>query len=163
MKTNYPANNARRNCAVCPKESQAWKVGPSPARRIGSRSPRLTAFTRLQNFADFFARFRLPTLRIRRLSPRAIGAQCPCLLVSDPDTGASRRPPATTRRWPTNLLTGRAARSGLIATSAVIDSGGYAIEELVAELGVAFPCADLERALEPRKDHASYVQLERLA
>jgi antirestriction protein ArdC len=34
---------------------------------------------------------------------------------------------------------------------------GYAREELVAELGAAFLCADLGLALEPRPDHASYV------
>lgn len=36
-------------------------------------------------------------------------------------------------------------------------SEGYAIEELVAELGAAFICADLDLALEPREDHASYL------
>src|SRR3977135_677354 len=36
-------------------------------------------------------------------------------------------------------------------------SGGYAVEELVAELGAVFLCADLELALEPREDHASYI------
>jgi antirestriction protein ArdC len=36
-------------------------------------------------------------------------------------------------------------------------SEGYAIEELVAELGAAFLCAELELALEPREDHASYI------
>ncbi len=34
---------------------------------------------------------------------------------------------------------------------------GYAEEELVAELGAAFLCADLELALTPREDHASYI------
>lgn len=36
-------------------------------------------------------------------------------------------------------------------------SEGYAIEELVAELGAAFLCADLELSLQPREDHASYI------
>jgi antirestriction protein ArdC len=36
-------------------------------------------------------------------------------------------------------------------------SEGYAVEELVAELGAAFLCADLELALETREDHASYI------
>jgi antirestriction protein ArdC len=36
-------------------------------------------------------------------------------------------------------------------------SEGYAVEELVAELGAAFLCSDLELALEPREDHASYI------
>ncbi len=34
---------------------------------------------------------------------------------------------------------------------------GYAEEELVAELGAAFLCADLELSLTPREDHASYI------
>ena len=34
---------------------------------------------------------------------------------------------------------------------------GYAREELVAELGAAFLCADLELELTPRPDHASYI------
>lgn len=34
---------------------------------------------------------------------------------------------------------------------------GYAREELVAELGAAFICADLGLALEPREDHAAYI------
>lgn len=33
----------------------------------------------------------------------------------------------------------------------------YAVEELVAELGAAFLCADLAIANEPRSDHAAYV------
>ena len=33
----------------------------------------------------------------------------------------------------------------------------YAIEELVAELGAAFLCADLDLTLEPREDHAAYI------
>ncbi len=34
---------------------------------------------------------------------------------------------------------------------------GYAREELVAELGAAFLCADLGIAAEPREDHAAYL------
>jgi len=34
---------------------------------------------------------------------------------------------------------------------------GYAEEELVAELGAAFLCTDLELSLSPREDHASYI------
>jgi antirestriction protein ArdC len=36
-------------------------------------------------------------------------------------------------------------------------SEGYAIEELVAELGAALLCADLDLTLEPREDHAAYI------
>ena len=35
---------------------------------------------------------------------------------------------------------------------------GYAREELVAELGAAFLCADLGISLTPRPDHAAYIQ-----
>jgi antirestriction protein ArdC len=35
---------------------------------------------------------------------------------------------------------------------------GYAMEELVAELGAAFLCADLELTPEPRDEHASYIE-----
>ena len=34
---------------------------------------------------------------------------------------------------------------------------GYAMEELVAELGAAFVCADLALTPEVRDDHASYI------
>lgn len=34
----------------------------------------------------------------------------------------------------------------------------YAAEELVAELGSAFLCAELELEIEPRRDHAPYIQ-----
>jgi antirestriction protein ArdC len=34
---------------------------------------------------------------------------------------------------------------------------GYAMEELVAELGSAFLCADLDLTLEIREDHAAYI------
>lgn len=35
---------------------------------------------------------------------------------------------------------------------------GYAMEELVAELGSAFLCADLQITPEVREDHASYIE-----
>ena len=34
----------------------------------------------------------------------------------------------------------------------------YAVEELVAELGAAFVCAQMGLSTEPRKDHAEYLQ-----
>ncbi|AVF03604.1 MULTISPECIES: ArdC family protein [Devosia] len=37
-------------------------------------------------------------------------------------------------------------------------SEAYAIEELIAELGAAFLCADLAIAAEPRADHAAYIK-----
>ena len=35
---------------------------------------------------------------------------------------------------------------------------GYAMEELVAEMGSAFLSADLGLAVDPRPDHASYIE-----
>ncbi len=35
---------------------------------------------------------------------------------------------------------------------------GYAMEELIAEIGAAFLCADLEITPEPREDHAAYIE-----
>jgi len=42
-------------------------------------------------------------------------------------------------------------------TSASFGSEEYATEELVAELGATFLCADLEISAEPRPDHAQYL------
>lgn len=50
--------------------------------------------------------------------------------------------------------TGHAARLGRDFSRS---SRAYAREELVAELGAAFLCADLGLALEPREDHAAYL------
>jgi antirestriction protein ArdC len=54
--------------------------------------------------------------------------------------------------------TGRGTGHALTATSAA-NAGGerYAFEELVAELGSAFLCADLQITLQIREDHASYI------
>jgi antirestriction protein ArdC len=53
--------------------------------------------------------------------------------------------------------TGHASRLSRDVGGARFGSAGYAMEELVAELGAAFLCADLDLALEPRDDHASYI------
>jgi len=37
-------------------------------------------------------------------------------------------------------------------------SNAYAAEELIAELGAAFLCADMGLASEPRPDHAAYIE-----
>jgi len=43
------------------------------------------------------------------------------------------------------------------AVIVVYDGEGYAMEELVAELGAAFVCADLALTPQPRAEHASYI------
>ena len=50
--------------------------------------------------------------------------------------------------------TGHAAR---LARDFSRSTRSYACEELVAELGAAFLCADLGLTLEPREDHAAYL------
>ena len=53
-------------------------------------------------------------------------------------------------------LTGRPGRCGRDLRGRFGDEA-YAAEELVAELGAAFVCADLALAPEPKPDHAAYV------
>lgn len=52
--------------------------------------------------------------------------------------------------------TGSKSRLGRLK-SAPFGSPEYAREELVAEIGAAFLCADLDISIEPREDHATYL------
>ena len=58
-----------------------------------------------------------------------------------------------------NARTGRSTRTRLDREFGRKRWGdeGYAREELVAELGAAFLCADLALTPEPRADHAAYI------
>lgn len=62
-----------------------------------------------------------------------------------------------TRAHETVHWTGHASRLARDFGSKRWGDHGYAIEELVAELGAAFLCADLGLSVEPREDHASYL------
>lgn len=53
--------------------------------------------------------------------------------------------------------TGHASRLDRDLTLGRFGDEAYAREELVAELGAAFVCADLGLTLEPRPDHAAYI------
>jgi len=53
--------------------------------------------------------------------------------------------------------TGNQKRLGRDLSKSRFGSEGYAVEELIAELGSAFLCADLGITIEPRADHASYL------
>jgi antirestriction protein ArdC len=66
---------------------------------------------------------------------------------------------ATTQRSRMRAATGPGTRAGLTAIFGRKRFGdeGYAREELVAELGAAFLCADLGLHLEDRDDHAAYI------
>ena len=68
-----------------------------------------------------------------------------------------RRP--TTRRWPMRCThwTRHERRLDRDFGRKQWGDDGYAREELVAELGAAFLCADLGLTLEDREDHAAYI------
>jgi antirestriction protein ArdC len=53
--------------------------------------------------------------------------------------------------------TGHPSRSPRDFRAIIGSPANYAREELVAELGAAFLCADLELSLQPREDHAEYI------
>lgn len=53
--------------------------------------------------------------------------------------------------------TGHPSRLARELRGAAVRDEGYAREELVAEIGAAFLCADLRLALDPREDHAAYL------
>jgi antirestriction protein ArdC len=48
-------------------------------------------------------------------------------------------------------------RAGTRLTQSLVARAGYAMEELVAEIGAAFLCADLGITPETRDDHAAYM------
>ena len=62
-----------------------------------------------------------------------------------------------TRAHETVHWTGHPKRLARAFGSARFGDDGYAMEELVAELGAAFVCADLALALTPRTEHADYI------
>ena len=68
-------------------------------------------------------------------------------------------PRATLERSPTSLThwTKHPSRLNRDTGRNKWSDEGYAVEELVAELGVTFLCADLGIEPEPREDHATYI------
>src|ERR1700694_2038608 len=87
--------------------------------------------------------------------------------VTGPSTDSIVMPPFETFRdaesyyatlaHETTHWTGHESRLARDFGSRRFGSEGYAVEELVAEIGAAFLCADLDLALEPREGHASYI------
>jgi len=53
--------------------------------------------------------------------------------------------------------TGHKSRLDRISPAAHFGSENYAVEELIAELGAAFLCAELGVSTYPRQDHANYI------
>ena len=55
--------------------------------------------------------------------------------------------------------TGHPTRSPRNFRAIIGSPANYAREELIAELGAAFLCADLELSMQPREDHAEYIAI----
>jgi antirestriction protein ArdC len=70
-------------------------------------------------------------------------------------TANTKMPP--TRAHETTHWTAHESRLARDLGTKRFGSEGYAVEELVAELGARFLCADLDLTLEPRVDHAAYI------
>ncbi len=60
-------------------------------------------------------------------------------------------------RWPNTWLTQWKCGLFFLYSDERFSDGVYAMEELVAELGSAFLCADIGISPQPRPDHAAYV------
>ncbi len=120
--------------------------------------PRLSPIERLSNAEDFFRR---TGARIIEGGNRAFYSQTRDLIQIPPiesfheQTGYYATLAHECIHWtghPTRL-----SRLDKDLKSYRWGDQGYALEELVAEIGSAFLCADLEISLEPRRDHASYI------
>ena len=103
--------------------------------------------------------FSLPPARTSARTRRRTATACSKTPFSCPRSGCSSGRTATTRLSPTNSPTGPGTRSEPRASfpKASYSPATYAREELVAELGAAFLCADLGINLTPRQDHADYI------
>jgi hypothetical protein len=90
----------------------------------------------------------------------ALSASLPAVEMPTPETSAVRPECTSNDRAPLavsrNTFSHPAARSWRFGRGRFGDEG-YAKEELVAELGSAFLCADLGITPEVRDDHAAYI------
>ncbi len=126
-----------------------------PAHYYAKPEPRFSPVQRIEHAESFFARLRAD---IRHGGSRAFYAQEPDYIQMPPfeafdsagsyyATLAHESTHWTKHPWRLAREFGRKKWG----------DEGYAEEELVAELGAAFLCADLELSLSPREDHASYI------
>ena len=150
----------RRNAAIPFLKSytvfNVEQIEGLPAHFHALAEPRLDPVQRIERAETFFAahRSRYPPWRQSWPITISVPTSCRCR-----PSRRSAMPKAITPRWRMNAPTGRATNPASTATSGARSWGdaGYAMEELVAELGSAFLCADLDLTPEVREDHAAYI------
>ncbi|MGE3978534.1 MAG: ArdC family protein [Nitrospira sp.] len=126
-----------------------------PAHYYAKPEPRFNPIQRIQHAEEFFAALKAD---IRHGGTRAYYAQESDYIRMPPfeafETAESYY--ATLAHESTHWTKHRSRLNRDLGRKQWGDEG-YAEEELVAELGAAFLCADLELELQPREDHAAYI------
>ena len=126
-----------------------------PAHYYAKPEPRFTSVQRIDHAEKFFAATRAD---IRYRGGRAYYALEPDYIQLPPiEAFESAESFYATLAHETTHWTRHATRLDRDMGRKAWGDEGYAREELVAELGAAFLCADLEITPETREDHASYI------
>jgi antirestriction protein ArdC len=126
-----------------------------PARYYGKPAPRLEPLPRIEHAEAFFAATGADIRHGGERAYYAIGSDH----VQMPPFEAFRDAESyyATLAHESTHWTRHASRLDRSFGQKRFGDDGYAVEELVAELGAAFLCAGLELAPELREDHASYL------
>jgi antirestriction protein ArdC len=126
-----------------------------PAQYTAIVSPRLDPVARIAHAETFFA---ATGASVSHGGNRAFYRPATDSIVMPPfETFKDAESYYSTLAHETTHWTGHATRLPRDFGGKRFGSEGYAMEELVAELGAAFLCADLDLALEPREDNAPYI------
>jgi len=126
-----------------------------PAHYYAKPEPRFTSMQRIEHAESFFSNLRAD---IRHGGTQAYYAQEPDYIRMPPfEAFCDAQSYYATLAHESTHWTKHPARLAREFGRKTWGDEGYAEEELVAELGSAFLCADLELALTPREDHASYI------
>jgi antirestriction protein ArdC len=126
-----------------------------PAHYYVKPEPRFTSVQRIEHAETFFANLRAD---IRHGGTQAYYAQEPDYIRMPPfEAFCDAESYYATLAHESTHWTKHPARLAREFGRKIWGDEGYAEEELVAELGSAFLCADLELALTPREDHAHYI------
>ncbi len=126
-----------------------------PAHYYAKPEPKFSAVQRIEHAESFFANLRAD---IRHGGTQAYYAQEPDYIRMPPfEAFCDAQSYYATLAHESTHWTKHPARLAREFGRKKWGDEGYAEEELVAELGSAFLCADLELALTPREDHASYI------
>ncbi|MCS6265227.1 MAG: DUF1738 domain-containing protein [Nitrospira sp.] len=126
-----------------------------PAHYYAKPEPRFNPIQRLEHAESFFANLRAD---IRHGGTQAYYAQEPDYIRMPPfEAFCDAQSYYATLAHESTHWTKHPSRLAREFGRKTWGDEGYAEEELVAELGAAFLCADLELSLTPREDHASYI------